>query len=162
MRGQRRKVIKATWIVKRTSKFLKPNLFCLIFYWFSITKFLIDFSFMMFMRLFIVMGIAWIMEAISFVVSPTPDSNDYKFIFFNMCNTLQGIPLFTLFVLKPRIWKLIKKRFVCLVSHLFFQILFLASKFRFNELSGGISTTQTSLKSSSDNSNGNVNALQVI
>lgn len=65
-------------------------------------------SFTLYLRLFIVMGTTWSMEGISFVIS-----EDSKFfILTDMMNSCQGILIFVLFVLKRRVLRLIKKRFV--------------------------------------------------
>lgn len=75
-----------------------------------ILKYITYCSSILFMRLFVIMGISWIMEQISFFIS-TDDQNCY-FLIFDIWNTLQGVPLFILFVMKRRTWNLIKSRFV--------------------------------------------------
>lgn len=69
-------------------------------------------SFILFLRLFIVMGVTWSMEAISFLISRTSN----VFLLTDTCNTIQGVLIFVLFVLKRRVLRLIKKRFVYISS----------------------------------------------
>lgn len=71
-----------------------------------------DFSFTMYLRLFIVMGVTWSMEGISFLISPEND----LFLLTDICNTSQGVLIFVLFVMKRRVLRLIKKRFVFISS----------------------------------------------
>lgn len=62
-------------------------------------------SFSLFLRLFIMMGVTWSMEVISWAISP--DS-----IFFHLTdaiNITQGVLIFILFVCKPKIKHLIQK-----------------------------------------------------
>lgn len=65
------------------------------------------------MRLFIIMGISWIMEAITYLAT---DANNKDLNFFvliiDVWNFLQGLVVFILFVMKRRVLNLIKKRFV--------------------------------------------------
>lgn len=68
------------------------------------------FSFILYFRLFIVAGIAWIMEIVWFVVP----FNSTIYFLADLFNSLQGVFIFVLFVLKPRVLRLIKKRFVLL------------------------------------------------
>lgn len=63
------------------------------------------FSFSLFLRLFIMMGVTWSMEVISWAISP--DS-----IFFHLTdaiNITQGVLIFILFVCKPKIKRLVQK-----------------------------------------------------
>lgn len=75
------------------------------YFWFFL---LFIFSFTLYLRLFIVMGVTWSMEAISFFISAESDF----FLLTDICNTIQGVLIFVLFVMKRRIFRLIKKRFV--------------------------------------------------
>ncbi|XP_055326391.1 G-protein coupled receptor Mth2-like [Sitodiplosis mosellana] len=59
----------------------------------------------LFLRLFIVMGGGWIMEAISFVV----DSKNPYFFLFDIWNASSGILIFICMVLKCRVLRLMKK-----------------------------------------------------
>lgn len=68
----------------------------------------IGYSFTLYLRLFIVMGVTWSMEGISFLISPESDF----FLLTDICNTIQGLLIFVLFVMKRRVLRLIKKRFV--------------------------------------------------
>ena len=68
-------------------------------------------SFVLFLRLFIVMGVVWIMESISFLI----DSKNIYFFFFDMWNCLQGVLIFAFMVCKRRVFELIKKRFVIMI-----------------------------------------------
>lgn len=60
------------------------------------------------MRLFMVMGIFWILEVISFLVA----HNSLLFIVSDVWNCLQGVFIFVLFVMKRRVNRLIKERLV--------------------------------------------------
>ncbi|XP_055309713.1 G-protein coupled receptor Mth2-like [Sitodiplosis mosellana] len=64
-------------------------------------------SYMLYVRLFIVTGVTWIAEAIFFLAN-----NNLVFSAMDIINCAQGILIFVLFVLKPRVLCLIKKRFV--------------------------------------------------
>ncbi|XP_031622142.1 G-protein coupled receptor Mth2-like [Contarinia nasturtii] len=63
-------------------------------------------NFTLYLRLFIVMGVTWSMEGISFLIS---ENSDF-FLLTDICNTIQGVLIFVLFVLKRRVVRLIKKR----------------------------------------------------
>ncbi|XP_055702005.1 G-protein coupled receptor Mth2-like isoform X3 [Phlebotomus papatasi] len=63
--------------------------------------------FSLYLRLFIVMGVTWIMEAISWAVDP----KSWVFYVSDVCNCLQGFFIFMLFVWKPKIKQLIIKRY---------------------------------------------------
>lgn len=65
-------------------------------------------SFTLYLRLFIVMGVSWSMEIVSFLIS----AQSNVFLLTDICNTIQGVLIFVLFVLKRRVLRLIKKRFV--------------------------------------------------
>lgn len=66
----------------------------------------------LFFRLFIVMGVNWSMEIISFLISPQSNF----FLLTDICNSIQGVLIFVLFVMKRRVLRLIKKRFVLSTS----------------------------------------------
>lgn len=74
--------------------------------------FMFGYSFTLYLRLFIVMGVTWSMEGVSFLISP--ESN--FFLLTDTCNTIQGVLIFVLFVMKKRVLRLIKKRFVYVSS----------------------------------------------
>lgn len=65
---------------------------------------------MLFLRLMIVFGLTWFFEGISFVA---PDH--IAFLAFDILNTLQGVIIFFLFVMKARVRKLIVKKYVLLI-----------------------------------------------
>ena len=67
---------------------------------------------MLFLRLMIVFGLTWIFEGISFIA---PDH--WIFLCFDILNTLQGLIIFLLFVMKARVRKLIKKKYVLFIEH---------------------------------------------
>ncbi|GAB0093375.1 Methuselah, N-terminal domain [Sergentomyia squamirostris] len=62
--------------------------------------------FSLYLRLFIVMGVTWAMEVISWLVDP----QSWVFYISDIGNCLQGFFIFMLFVWKPKIKKLIIKR----------------------------------------------------
>lgn len=64
-------------------------------------------SYIMYLRLALMMGGTWLMEAISFV---SPDST--FFMITDILNAVLGVIIFVLFVLNRRVMHLIKKRFV--------------------------------------------------
>ncbi|XP_011201096.2 probable G-protein coupled receptor Mth-like 3 [Bactrocera dorsalis] len=66
-----------------------------------------QYNFATFVRLFIIMGISWIMEVIPYI---TPINNSNIFKIFNIINTSQGIIIFGVLVLKPRVLILLKSR----------------------------------------------------
>lgn len=71
------------------------------------------FSFVLFLRLFIVMGVVWIMESVSFLV----ESKSIYFFVFDIWNCLQGVLIFIFMICKSRVFRLIKKRFVYLLYY---------------------------------------------
>lgn len=80
--------------------FFFQKIISLLFFWYS--------SFVLFLRLVIVMGVVWIMESISFFV----DISTIYFFIFDVWNCLQGVLIFVFMVCKRRVFRLIKKRFV--------------------------------------------------
>lgn len=62
------------------------------------------------MRLFIVTGVTWIAQAIWFLAN-----NDAIFSLMDILNCAQGLLIFVLFVLKRRVLRLIKKKFVRII-----------------------------------------------
>lgn len=67
----------------------------------------------MYCRLFIVMGVFWIMEGITYLIED-PDKAENVNIFFwivDIWNLSQGAIVFGLFVMKRRVLKLIKRRY---------------------------------------------------
>lgn len=67
------------------------------------------FSFLMYLRLSMLMGITWVMEGISYFTS---QGSPY-FLLTDIWNCAQGVLIFVLFVLKRRVFKLIRKRWNC-------------------------------------------------
>uniref|UniRef100_A0A182Q5Y6 G-protein coupled receptors family 2 profile 2 domain-containing protein n=1 Tax=Anopheles farauti TaxID=69004 RepID=A0A182Q5Y6_9DIPT len=61
----------------------------------------------LYLRLFIVMGVTWSLEIISWLV----DNNAWIFYVSDVCNCIQGFLIFALFVLKQKIKRLIYKKF---------------------------------------------------
>ncbi|XP_046808536.1 uncharacterized protein LOC111687899 [Lucilia cuprina] len=62
------------------------------------------------LRLFLIMGISWLFDIISYCVREY-ENWEIVFVFSDFANAIQGILIFSLFVLKPKILKLLKKRF---------------------------------------------------
>lgn len=64
-----------------------------------------------FLRLFIIMGVTWCMEPISWMISP----DHWSFYLTDACNCIQGVLIFLLFVMKRKIYRLLRQRlFLCL------------------------------------------------
>ncbi|XP_053674611.1 G-protein coupled receptor Mth2-like [Anopheles nili] len=61
----------------------------------------------LYLRLFIVMGVTWSLEIISWAI----DNNAWIFYVSDVCNCIQGFLIFALFVLKQKIKRLIYKKF---------------------------------------------------
>ncbi|XP_005191197.2 G-protein coupled receptor Mth2 isoform X1 [Musca domestica] len=68
----------------------------------------INFSGVVILRLFIVMGISWIMDIISFCLRDYKMA-DYLFFITDFCNAIQGVLIFILFVLKRNVIAAIRK-----------------------------------------------------
>lgn len=64
----------------------------------------------MYLKLFIVMGINWSMEIISWIFRDTPK---YVWYITDLGNTLQGLIIFIIFVWKDKIKRLLLKRMGC-------------------------------------------------
>ena len=62
--------------------------------------------FYLYLRLFIIMGVTWTMESVSWAFK----NSSYMFVFTDALNCLQGFIIFFLFVWKPKVLDLIKKR----------------------------------------------------
>lgn len=60
-----------------------------------------------FLRLFIIMGVTWSMEPLSWMISP----DHWLFYFTDACNCIQGVLIFFLFVMKRKIFILLRRRF---------------------------------------------------
>lgn len=58
------------------------------------------------MRLFVVMGVQWLTETMSWLLDP----NGLIFYITDVLNTVTGLLIFILFVLKPKVLKLLLKR----------------------------------------------------
>ncbi|XP_011307422.1 uncharacterized protein [Fopius arisanus] len=67
--------------------------------------------FNLYLKLFIVMGINWSMEIISWLLNK--DTPQYVWYFTDLANTLQGVIIFIIFVWKDKIRRLLVKRFGC-------------------------------------------------
>lgn len=110
------------------------------------------------------MGVTWSMEPLSWAISP----ESKYFILTDICNTLQGVLIFVLFVLKRHVFRLIKKRFVFIncpkkpvinnySSDLLIALLFSVFKFRWQILlgksitNGSVGTNSTSASSRAAN-----------
>lgn len=63
-------------------------------------------QFGLFLRLFIVMGVTWAMEPLSWIF----DANGYTFLLTDVLNCCQGVLIFVLFVMKPKIKKSLLER----------------------------------------------------
>ncbi|KAG8329488.1 hypothetical protein J6590_084766 [Homalodisca vitripennis] len=63
--------------------------------------------FNLYLKLFVVMGVTWVMELVSFVVG----GSRVIWLATDICNALQGLLIFVMFVCKPRILQLIRQRF---------------------------------------------------
>ncbi|XP_065360901.1 G-protein coupled receptor Mth2-like [Calliphora vicina] len=62
------------------------------------------------LRLFLIMGISWLFDIVSYCMRENEDW-DFLFVFCDFANAIQGILIFWLFVMKPNVLKLLKKRF---------------------------------------------------
>ncbi|XP_065361909.1 G-protein coupled receptor Mth2-like [Calliphora vicina] len=62
------------------------------------------------LRLFLIMGISWLFDFVSYCMHENEDW-DILIVFCDFANAIQGILLFCLFVLKPNVLMLLKKRF---------------------------------------------------
>lgn len=67
-----------------------------------------DNSLTLYVRLFIITGVTWIMEGVSFLISP--ENNDWFFRVFDVWNALQGLVIFISYIMKRRVIILIQKR----------------------------------------------------
>ncbi|XP_055295354.1 G-protein coupled receptor Mth2-like [Sitodiplosis mosellana] len=66
----------------------------------------------LFMRLFIIMGVCWIMEAIEYLTQdPNNANSNWLVIMMDIWNLLQGLIVFILFVMKRRVLILLKKKY---------------------------------------------------
>lgn len=59
--------------------------------------------------LFILMGVSWMTEVISFAAGGVA----YIWLLTDMFNILTGVFIFVIFVCKPNVWKLLKMKFPC-------------------------------------------------
>lgn len=61
--------------------------------------------------LFVLMGVPWIMEFISFITKGNGNDNSISiWIFTDVLNILTGLFIFIIFICKPKVWKLLKSR----------------------------------------------------
>ncbi|XP_031366257.1 G-protein coupled receptor Mth2-like isoform X2 [Apis dorsata] len=72
--------------------------------------------FNLYLKLFIVMGINWSMEIISWLCNNTPT---YLWYLTDFTNTLQGVIIFIIFVWKDKVKRLLLRRFGCHGSNVF-------------------------------------------
>ncbi|XP_031617281.1 G-protein coupled receptor Mth2-like [Contarinia nasturtii] len=63
-------------------------------------------KYILFLRLFFVMGVVWSMEVVSYLIDPKSEF----FMLTDICNTLQGLFIFILFVVNRRVFGLLKER----------------------------------------------------
>jgi len=64
-------------------------------------------------KLFIVMGMSWIWEVVSFFLTKYLPDKDWHHVFFyttDIFNCLQGILIFILFIMKSRVYQALRKR----------------------------------------------------
>jgi G protein-coupled receptor Mth (Methuselah protein) len=66
--------------------------------------------FILYVRLFIVMGITWTAEVVAWAFQSEKDDLKWVFFFTDICNCIQGIIIFFLFVWKPKVKELIFSR----------------------------------------------------
>lgn len=71
------------------------------------------YSFQLYLRLFIVMGLTYSISALSFLISGSSTFSEWTEIFLS----LQGVWIFILFVLKRRVFNLINERCVCALKN---------------------------------------------
>lgn len=90
---------------------LMCRLFLFLFFAYMFLRRTICFSYSLFLRLFIIMGVTWLAEPISWAFAP---ESPY-FLVTDVINQTQGFLIFVLFVLKPEVIQRIRKRFV--LSH---------------------------------------------
>uniref|UniRef100_A0A1I8NK33 Methuselah N-terminal domain-containing protein n=1 Tax=Musca domestica TaxID=7370 RepID=A0A1I8NK33_MUSDO len=62
-------------------------------------------------RLFLLMGITWIMDILSFCVRNYPQF-DMFFVLTDFCNAIQGVLIFILFVMRRKVTSLLKAKFL--------------------------------------------------
>lgn len=60
-----------------------------------------------FLNLFILMGVSWMTEVISFTVG----GSEYRWIMTDIVNIFMGVFIFFIFICKPKVWNLLTKRF---------------------------------------------------
>ncbi len=70
----------------------------------------LEYRFRVIFSLFILMGVSWMMEVISFAVG----GSAYIWIPTDILNILTGVFIFVIFVCKPNVWKLLKLKCPCL------------------------------------------------
>lgn len=86
------------------SVFFINDLMIIILFYLHVCRFRVIFS------LFILMGVSWMMEVISFAVG----GSAYIWIPTDILNILTGVFIFVIFVCKPNVWKLLKTKCPCL------------------------------------------------
>lgn len=98
-----------------TNIFMYPYVFILFNILFHEKVVSISFSdrFVMNVKLFVVMGMSWICEVVSFFLRKYLDHVHWNQVFFytsDVFNCLQGLLIFILFVLKTRVYQALRKR----------------------------------------------------
>ena len=73
-----------------------------------------NYRFNLYCRLFIVMGLSWFLEILSYA---TGSEHALSFIFAvtDIFNALLGLIIFIILVANPKVWKLIKKRYFSVI-----------------------------------------------
>lgn len=66
-----------------------------------------SYRFCVLFNLFIVMGVSWTAEVISFAI----EGSVYKWFIADITNSMTGVFIFFIFIYKPRIWKLLGQKF---------------------------------------------------
>ncbi|XP_018018082.1 probable G-protein coupled receptor Mth-like 3 [Hyalella azteca] len=66
--------------------------------------------FVQYLKLFLLMGVSWIFEVISFFVDDSGNSIlSYAWIFFDFVNIMQGVLIFVVFVCRPSVLRLLTR-----------------------------------------------------
>jgi len=69
------------------------------------------YRFVILVSLSIVMGVSWVTEIITFAISPNKTSFE-AIVVTDIFNILTGFYVFIIFVCKPSVWKMLKKKFL--------------------------------------------------
>lgn len=68
--------------------------------------------FVILVSLFIVMGVSWVTEIITFAISQNSKTSFEAIMVTDIFNILTGFYVFIIFVCKPSVWKMLKKKFL--------------------------------------------------